>query len=584
MKRLCIQAAVFFAFIVAFSVSAENNPSFSQKISLPEIHLLVDVSGSMKKTDPQNLRAKSIKMFLFLMQQKALMSIDSFATTSNTIIPKTIVNGHFATSFLKKEVDISSDGAWTNMELALNNAMKSWSNANKVIILLTDGKIDLGSDAQSKASRNTVLTRLIKQLQDAQIRVFTIGFSQEADKKLLNKIALSTNAIPQVIDSSEDIEGTLYKIFTAIIPVNGITIEKNPNTTRTIQVDKNIKEMTLIFKRNGGMSQVDLISPKGKKSAIKDISQNGGLNQNYIFVTLDKPQAGLWTLSGPEQDIERAVVLTDVTLVSTFNSGVYFIHEQALINAHMENKTTIIKAPLIVDNIAMKLKMQHQSKEYLYNIPYKNDGQFSTIISFNNPAAKYTLILSARSDYLSRELQFIIDLQPLPFKHIENLNGTSILELMHSDLIKADSVRIKAVVDTRIVDVLSNKNHLIWNINLAPVCQMHFKKLGLKINAQTTNSRDVEFLLPLKGSHLCLNRPSSLHPISLSNASHIEKIKLNHTVNKEKTPVRQRIFFYTIYILLLTLALFICGLIIALAYAKKIKKIKTDLTSENKND
>lgn len=50
-------------------------PFSSQK---PEIHLLVDVSGSMKKTDPQNLRVPAIKMFLYLINQKAVLSITKF--------------------------------------------------------------------------------------------------------------------------------------------------------------------------------------------------------------------------------------------------------------------------------------------------------------------------------------------------------------------------------------------------------------------------------------------------------------------------------------------------------------------------
>ena len=67
MRRLrFLNAVLMFHFIFLFSLHAANKPPTSDSPALPEIHLLVDVSGSMKKTDPQNLRVKAINMFIYL--------------------------------------------------------------------------------------------------------------------------------------------------------------------------------------------------------------------------------------------------------------------------------------------------------------------------------------------------------------------------------------------------------------------------------------------------------------------------------------------------------------------------------------
>jgi hypothetical protein len=586
MKRLYFLQAVLIinVLFIASLYAANKTPSITKNPELPEIHLLVDVSGSMKKTDPQNLRAKAIKMFIYLIKQKALMDIDIYSTTAENIIPTRIVDNSFEKLYLKKRGQITSNGAWTNIELALKNANLAWKNSsNRVIVLLTDGKIDLGSDVVSAESKDRVINQLVQTLAAQKIRVFTVGFSDLADKDLLNKIAINTDGIPQIIRSSDDIDNTLYKIFTAVIPINGTAIEKNQNTTRMISIDKNIQHVTLIFKKNNTISEVYLTSPSGKKRSINEMSQANNNSVNYTFIDIDKPQIGKWLLSGPEQEVERAVVLTDVKLISSFASGVYFMQEHIAINNYLEEKGDLIIQPLVVDNLSMKLKMLNGSDQYAYTIPYAGKGQFSRMLYFKTPAGKYSLVVSAKNEYLSRELQFIVDLQPMPFKQTVDFNVIN-LELLHPDLIKSESVHINVLEDKAPVDIPITKKDLIWKLDFTDLCnQSSAKKITLNIDAKKNNDKDIQFKWSVLVSVICPVLDSQIESVPQVMTSVITAIKLPQkktipAANKKES--RSVKYKYLIYILVLLVVLFFLSFLDWFVYSKKIKKIKNDLKNE----
>ena len=171
--------------IVLFPLhAADKSVPVGSTSQLPEIHMLVDVSGSMKLTDPQNLRVKAIKMFIFLIKQKALMQIQTFATTTQLMMPLKPVSTEFQNQYNIKSYQINSIGAWTDIEAAVNKANQSWGLGNKVIIILTDGAVDLGEEFRTNQSRNKLRESVLLNLQKNGVRVFTVGFSKEADKIL----------------------------------------------------------------------------------------------------------------------------------------------------------------------------------------------------------------------------------------------------------------------------------------------------------------------------------------------------------------------------------------------------------------
>src|SRR5690606_35557195 len=141
--------------------------------------------------------------------------------------------------------------------------------------------------------------------------------------------------------------------------------------------------------------QLYLTDPHGKKDNVVYLSKKDISTDNYSFIEIDKPTPGKWILSGPIQEIERATILTDVNLVTQFLSGVYFQEEIITLKSHLAQKKDLITAPIIVDSLQMTMKLQSDENNYLYQIPYKGNGQFKITWRIDIPAAFYRLILAA---------------------------------------------------------------------------------------------------------------------------------------------------------------------------------------------
>ena len=587
MKRKPILLAVFLLVFLSYVYAADKGSSSSD--DFPEIHLLVDVSGSMKETDPANLRVSAIKMFIYLIKQKAEMSVSTFSTETNKIIPAAPVDDKFATLFMSKKNTIASDGAWTNIETALINANQSWRSGNKIIILMTDGHIDLQYDAVSAASKDRLIRDVIPNLQHGKVRVFNVGFSANADKSLLDTISARTNGISQIVRSSKDLDSTLYNIFTAIIKINGTAIKKNKDATRSIQIDKNINNLTLIFKKNENISKLYLTNPEGKKSAVIDLNQKNVSTADYDFIDIKKPTPGTWVLAGPEQDIERAIILTDVKLQSNFSSGSYFQNEVVPMTAYLEEEGKILDKPAVLDNMEMGLQVSDATNHYTYKIPYTRDGKFEKALYFNMVVGHYNLVLAAQNKYLSRQLQFIIDLMPFPF--VSTLHDSLFsLQLNRPDLIDPQAISIKTEMDHVELDIpiVAQQNNTMWGIDFSSICQIKKpnQKAFVTVQGKIVNSRAVVFRIPIKVTDICgIHLESKVAPAPLFSSlakivfKKVELVKKNKPQNKPVSS-SNKVIIFTISILGLSVILFGVIFIIRSRYNKKLKAMKDDLNAE----
>ena len=287
MRRLgFLNCVLLFQFIFSSLYAANKIPPPASP-ALPEIHLLVDISGSMKKTDPQNLRTKAINMFVYLIKNKASMQIQTFATDTQTMIPFKLVDANFQNEYKQKNYQISSNGQWTDIDGAINTANHSWGLGKKIIVLLTDGDVDLGNEFRTKQSKNKLAESTIANLNKSGVRVFNIGFSKNADKELLDNLALKTNGLSQVVNESKDLDNVLYAIFTAIITVNGTPIEVDKDSSRVITIDKNIHALTLILKKTNTISLLFLSDPKGRKKNVEALSKKDVSTANYLFIDIN---------------------------------------------------------------------------------------------------------------------------------------------------------------------------------------------------------------------------------------------------------------------------------------------------------
>lgn len=575
---------------MCFPLYAINNKApVAQPSKLPEIHLLVDVSGSMRQTDPENLRAKAINMFIYLIKQKALMQIQTFSTETDLMLPLQQVTAEYHKQYRNKRGLISSNGAWTDIDSAINQANTSWGLGKRVIVLLTDGAVDLGSEFRTKQSRNKLTESTLRLLQKAKVRVFTIGFSSKADKDLLANLAAKTNGLSEIVNTSNDLDNVLYSIFTAIIKVDGTPIDTNEDSTRSINIDKNINELTLIFKKTEDISKLFLINPKQKKKAIQELSNKEVSTEHYLVVTIEKPTSGKWILMGPKQEIERAIILTDLNLISNFTSGTYFQGESVPINSYFTLQDKRLSTPLIIDQSQVTAVLQSKQNQYTDKLSHEGNGEFKTKLSIDKPVGHYQLLLNAKNIFFSRQLQFVVDIHESPIT-IQITNKTYSLTLVRNDLIKEDSVSVSAEVEQSPFIVQALKNNSSWELDLYTLCSnpSFVKQATIWFRAKTVSGRGITLKskIPEGSCPFSEQFSSELPSVQLTQPSLLQQIPKERKAIEQKSDEKGISWLTYSLLLLLTIiiAFIMWALWLEIKCRRNIERIKTELESETKNE
>src|SRR6187402_3141884 len=133
---------------------AQTKTSSESKLAkfLPsDVRVLIDVSGSMKKTDPQNLRKPAVDLIVRLLPDKSRAGIWIFGNDVNMLMPHKPVDENWRKQAAPKANQINSVAMFTNIGKALDEVSfdkQSLSTDYKThILLLTDGVVDIGKDA-----------------------------------------------------------------------------------------------------------------------------------------------------------------------------------------------------------------------------------------------------------------------------------------------------------------------------------------------------------------------------------------------------------------------------------------------------
>src|SRR3954471_16618880 len=170
------------------------------KILPSDVRVLIDVSGSMKKTDPQNLRKPAVDLIVRLLPDKSRAGLWTFGNDVNMLVTFKPVDANWRKQAAPAANKINSVAMFTNIGKALEEVSfdkKSLSPDFKThIILLTDGVVDIGQDAVgNNKERQRILTDILPSLKAAGYIIHTIALSPDADTDLLKKLSIATDGV-----------------------------------------------------------------------------------------------------------------------------------------------------------------------------------------------------------------------------------------------------------------------------------------------------------------------------------------------------------------------------------------------------
>ncbi|MEE2732681.1 MAG: VWA domain-containing protein [Pseudomonadota bacterium] len=282
----------------------------------PDMRVLIDISGSMKKTDPQNLRVPAAKLLLNLAQEDSRFGVWAFGQYVNNLVPVAPVNPDWKRSAVDKLEAINSAGLFTNVGLALERAAMGQTAVDpaweRTIVLLSDGMVDVSKDpAVNAAEKERILSQVIPQLKKAGFRIHSVALSESADQAFLKAVALRTGGAYSLARNADE----LMKVFVEASDKVNLP-EQVPLIGDSFTIDDSIKEFTALIFRQSSPKETRLISPDGTEYSLSQGSRNVSwfADKQYDLITVYNPAPGTWKVVADLDPANRVTVVSDLNL------------------------------------------------------------------------------------------------------------------------------------------------------------------------------------------------------------------------------------------------------------------------------
>lgn len=247
------------------------------------------------------------------------------------------------------------------------------------------------------------------------------------------------------------------------------------------------------------------------------------------------PDAGAWKIKGDEQQEERAIILTNLELITNKLSGEYFNRELITINARLESEKSLNELPHLLKNTAVTLSLKNEKDNFSTPIPLIKNMQFEKEFLLDMSPGVTKSVVTAKNDSFVREEQSLFKIMPTPFQQ-SIVNNTFKVELINPH-IERDSVQIKLINQERSALSTLAPNNGAWQTNIDTLCNTQALpefSLQAEITAKSPSGRPLALLLPQE-KIICNTAPvqisSYIAPIPLDK---IERSTPGPTVDKTK--------------------------------------------------
>lgn len=397
--------------------------SYAQPQEKPaDVRLVLDVSGSMKLNDPNNLRQPAVDLLVRLLPPNSKAGVWTFGRYVNMLVKHGPVDEKWKQNARTVENKINSVGLYTNIGEALEKASYDHATAdenyNTSIIILTDGMVDIDKDpdANNKEWRR-IVDEVIPKLETSGFTVHTVALSDNADQDLLSKLSLSTDGIAATAHSADDLMRIFLDAFDAAAPAQQLPLTKDASFV----VDSSIEEFTALIFRKDKQEMTQLIGPDDYAIDADNLPPDAAWYRadNYDLITVKRPLEGSWNALVEMAPGSRITVMSNLSLqVEPLPTNVKLGGEIKLRFLLRENGKTITR-PEFLSLMSYRAEIQYGGdatqlrpiwKEKLnFNVP-PVDGVYETTLPEFKQSGTYQFSFTVDGRSFSRQFkhQFIV--------------------------------------------------------------------------------------------------------------------------------------------------------------------------------
>lgn len=277
----------------------------SQSSSNMDVIFVLDSSGSMKESDPEEIRTEAIKMFLDMGKIQG-NKVGLVAYSDNIVREHNLdsISSNEDKDRIKNMASNIPFGQKTDTGYGLMEAAKLLDSGHEkghepVIILLSDGKNDPQRSAQESLND---LNNALNICKSKGYPIYTIGLNYDGtvDKAQLSDISNSTKGKNYITNTAADLPNILTDIYadnSKLKVQDGGTITGNGDF-QDLKVNipnSNVLEANISMLSDKPI-ELKLLDPSGKEVAIPSSNAVFTSSRKYSMLKIVKPIEGQWTV------------------------------------------------------------------------------------------------------------------------------------------------------------------------------------------------------------------------------------------------------------------------------------------------
>jgi hypothetical protein len=289
---------------------------------------------------------------------------------------------------------------------------------NRVLILMSDGKLTLGDRKKEEAALQE-LSFLLSEIAKRSIKIYAIAFTENADAELLEETARKTGGAFKIAKTDRDLHTIYASIFEKIKSPDAVPLEGE-----NFHIDKDIQEAILLITKKPGTSTV-LFSPGGERRTSSAPGKDARWEASGIFdlISIQEPAPGKWRVKLSTQEGNRIFVVTNLRLKISLDKNFVAEGDRIQVRAWLEREGEKIAEKDFLARISFEAQVKSPDGS-LQKIPLVAEdpaagekGSSSFAGGFTaSQKGEYTVRVAAESKAFQREKihQFVVTGKPIP--------------------------------------------------------------------------------------------------------------------------------------------------------------------------
>ncbi len=401
LQALSLVAVLLTTTLLSGGALAANEP---QK---PDVRVLIDVSGSMKQNDPNNLRRPAYDLLVGLFPKGSKAGVWTFGENVDVLVPNKNVTDGWRAIARTKASQITSTSLFTNIPAVIEAAAQNTEPGYRTsLILLTDGMVDISkSKAENEAARQRLLTEILPRLRQAGVIVHTVALSKSADRDLMERLATDTGGLFAVAETADQLKRIFLQAFDAAAPAEQVPLADN-----RFLVDSSIDELTALVMRKPG-KPLELVSPDNKRHSFSSHGDDFKWFQGdgFDLITVTKPYEGEWQVAGELEEGSRVTIVSNLSLASSrYSESLFTGGGEREMLAALKQQGEVVKDPAFIKLVKFGVNAQRREdgKQWTLDLSEANstpaDGYFRSAMAMLNEVGTYDLNVVAEGKTFQR--------------------------------------------------------------------------------------------------------------------------------------------------------------------------------------